>query len=144
MNTTSIMQRVAKESETSVTQSVIIEYGTSLMRNIAKATGVLALYLGILSWKGIIQSPIPFHIISGSILGLLIMLMGVRASRAGLPIWTVALAMIWGISFSLISIYQMNIIPDNQSITQVLHLLGGLGAIGISERLAVEIEKRSE
>jgi hypothetical protein len=74
----------------------------------------------------------------------MIMVMGVRAARAGLPIWIVALALAWGVSFSLISVSQMNILPDNQLISEILHLVGGLGAIGISERLAVEIEKRTE
>lgn len=144
MSTTSTMPLVAKEFETSDMLSVTKESGTSLMMNITKAAGALALYLGMLSWQGIIQSSIPFQIISGSILGLMIMVMGVQAARAGLPIWIVALALAWGVSFSLFSVSQMNILPDNQSITQVLHLVGGLGAIGISERLANEIEKITE
>lgn len=144
MDTTSSMQSVAKEFGTSDMLSVNKKSGSSLMQNIAKVTGVLALYLGILSWQGIIQSLIPFQIISGSILGLLIMVMGVRAARAGLPTWIAALALAWGVSFSLFGISQLNILPDNQLISQIVHLVGGLGAIGISERLAVEIEKRTE
>jgi len=141
MNTTSLVQSLANKSEASVRKGVTNKIRTSIVLNIAKSAGALALYLGILSWKGIIQSPIPFHIISGLILGLVLVVVGHQAIRAGFPMWMAVVVISGGVGFSIFGAVQNNLLHNYQSVMQVFHLVGGLAAIGISVRLANNKEK---
>lgn len=124
MNTALGMQPVKKTSH------------IEIMRNIGKGAGLLALYLGVLSSQGIIQSLIPFHIIAGVILGTLIFMLSFQAAQAGVLNWVVAFALVWSIGMGLSGIFHDFILPNHQTLAQVLHVVSGIGAIGISEMLA--------
>ena len=129
MTSTTIMENYSKAFETSV------------LRNIAKTAGLLALGLGVLSWNGITDSLIPVHIVLGAVLGLSMMLLANQAVRAGLPIWLAAFAVLTVISVGVFGLFQEFIFPANQVLTHIIHLFGGTSAIAMSEILAVEIKK---
>jgi hypothetical protein len=114
---------------------------TSLIRNIAKVAGILALGLGIIFWNGSSDSLVPVHIALGAILVISIMILAYQANKVGFSKGIVILAVVWGLSLSVFGLIQGSILVDNQSLVRIIHLMGGVGAIAMSEILAVETKK---
>lgn len=114
---------------------------TSLIRQIAKLAGILALGLGIIFWNGGLDSLAPLHVALGSILVVSIMILAYQAYKIGLSEWIVAIAIVWGLGLAVLGLFQERLLIDNQWLMRIFHLMGGLGAIAISEILAVESKK---
>ncbi len=63
--------------------------------------------------------------------------LAILAALAGVSARLVALAIVWGFVVPLLGITQTQLLSgDYHWVIQVLHLLVGLGAIGLAERLA--------
>jgi hypothetical protein len=101
-----------------------------------RASGVLLILLGIAIWTGRADGVIPIHELLGFILVLSLWTLSFLAARAGVPTKWVALAVVWGFVAPILGLTQAGLLTGSWHWTiQILHLLIGLGAIGMGENL---------
>jgi len=109
-----------------------------------RIVGLLQLVLGIVFWTGNAEKLVIAHILLGLVLTIALLLLTFRAYRTGVVRWLVIMAAVWAVGLPLWGILQEKIFPESLTwLAQVLHLLCGLGAIGIGEMLAVHIGKKT-
>jgi hypothetical protein len=107
-----------------------------------RISGVLLLLLGIAIWTGRADGVIPVHQLLGFVLVLSLWTLSFLAARAGVPMQWVALAVAWGLVAPILGLTQEGLLTGGWHWTiQVLHLLIGLGAIGVGEILALRIQQ---
>jgi hypothetical protein len=107
-----------------------------------RITGSLQIILGILFWVGLLKALVPVHILSGVILVLALWVLSILAARAGGKPGLVGLAIAWGLVAILLGLTQkMLLVGPAHWVFQVLHLLVGVGAIGMAESLAPKISR---
>jgi hypothetical protein len=105
-----------------------------------RITGSLQIILGVLFWVGLLKALVPVHILSGVILVFGLWVLSILAARAGVKPVQVGLALGWGLVALLLGLTQkMLLVGPVHWIIQVLHLLVGMGAIGMAETLAPRI-----
>ncbi len=116
---------------------------TKFLQNLVRIIGTLQIVAGIVFWTGNARALIPAHIILGTILTLALFVLAYQAYRARVSRWLVLVAVLWGIGLPLWGMAQDSIFPGAYNwIAQVLHLLCGLGAMGLAEMLAVQIRAK--
>lgn len=109
-------------------------------RMIVRITGSLQIVLGVLLWFGLLEGLVLVHILSGAILVLGLWVLAVLGARSGVKPGQVGLALVWGLVALLLGLTQkMLLIGPAHWAIRVLHLLIGLGAIGLAEMLAPKI-----
>ena len=114
----------------------------TVIQMLVRIAGLTQIVLGVLFWTGNALTLIPIHMLLGSVLVLLLwslagMSLGVGANR-GLA----ALAIVWGLVVVALGMTQNQIMPGSfHWVIQVVHLLVGLAAIGMAERLAAGIKQ---
>jgi hypothetical protein len=80
---------------------------------------------------------IPVHMLSGMILVLMLWMLALLAALAGTNRGLAALAFVWGLVVPVLGVTQGRLLPGPAHwVIEVLHLLVGLIAIGMGERLA--------
>jgi hypothetical protein len=110
---------------------------------LVRATGVIQLVLGLLFWTGNATGLVPLHMLIGFLLVLGLLTVAGLAARAGVQPGLVALAAVWGLAVAVLGLTQEELLPGSAHwLVQVLHLLVGLGAIGLSENLAARAKAR--
>jgi hypothetical protein len=110
---------------------------------LVRATGVIQLVLGLLFWTGNATGLVPLHMLIGFLLVLGLWTVAGLAARAGVQPGLVALAAVWGLAVAVLGLTQEELLPGSAHwLVQVLHLLVGLGAIGLSENLAARAKAR--
>lgn len=106
-----------------------------------RVCGVVLVVLGVLIWTGHFDQVIGVHKFFGIVLVLGLWTMAFLGARAGLPIGLVVVAFAWGLVAPVLGLTQENILTGAWHwVIQIIHLLIGLGAIGLSERLAMMIK----
>jgi hypothetical protein len=115
---------------------------TTIAQMLVRITGLILIVLGILFWTGNADALIPVHALLGFVLVLSLWTLAGLAARAGVQPGLVALAAVWGLIVPIVGGTQDQLLPGNAHwVIQVLHLLLGLGALGLAEGLAVRINK---
>ena len=115
---------------------------TSILQMVIRIFGLIQLVLGVIVWTGSADSLITIHMLSGSIFTIALFILIYMAYRAGALRWLVILAVVWGLALPIWGLTQAKILPESYFwISQILHLLCGVGAIGLAEMLAVQIKK---
>jgi hypothetical protein len=115
---------------------------TTIAHMTIRISGVLLLLLGIAIWTGRADGVIPVHELLGFILVLSLWTLSFLAARAGVPMKWVVLAVAWGLVAPILGLTQEGLLTGGWHWTiQVLHLLIGLGAIGMGENLALRIHQ---
>ncbi len=108
-----------------------------------RVAGVLLISLGVLIWTGHGEQIVPVHELLGFVLVLGLWTLALTAARAGGPVGFVVLAFAWGLIAPVLGLTQTNLLTGGSHwVVQVIHLLVGLGAIGIAEGLALMIKAR--
>src|SRR5207249_4047957 len=98
---------------------------------------VVQVTLGILFWTGNAFTFIPLHMLSGLLLVLAIWLQAGLALRFSGSLGLAVLAFGWGAVVVALGMTQDSLLPgDLHWLIKVLHLLVGLGAVGLAEALA--------
>ena len=109
-----------------------------------RACGVVLLILGVIFWTGNLDSLHLVHILLGLLLVLGLWTLAVIAIRARVAVGIGVLALAWGVIAPVLGLTQVNLLTGGWHwTTQVLHLLVGLGAIGIAEALGAGIKRSS-
>ncbi len=103
--------------------------------------GIAQIVLGLLFWTGNALDFVGLHILIGLLIVLLLWTQAALGLRAGLPLGLVGLAFLWGLLVPALGMTQARILPGSAHwIVQVVHLLLGLGALGLGDTLAKRIK----
>jgi hypothetical protein len=115
---------------------------TALHRAIP-AVGVVQLGLGLLFWTGNALALVDLHELLGMLLVLGLWTLAALALRAGVPAGPVAVAAVWGLVVPIVGFTQRELLPGSAHwVIQVIHLLLGIGLIGLAENLATRAKAR--
>lgn len=117
--------------------------GITVLRMLVRLCFVVLLVLGIIFWTGHGLSLIPTHMTIGIILVVSLWLTAILAAIARAPMGLVIAGLLWGALTIWLGASQMSLLPGGAHwIIQVLHLLVGMGAVGINERLGAAANAR--
>jgi hypothetical protein len=117
---------------------------TTIAQTIVRIAGLIMITLGILIWTGN-DAVIPAHIAVGVVLILSLWALAFLGMEAGVDRRLVVLAIVWGFITPLLGLVQgLLLVGSAHVLIQVLHLLGGLAAIGLAENLAARIKRTRE
>ena len=114
----------------------------NLLRWCVRIAGLAALVLGVLLWEGMLVRALNFHMALGAIVAAAVAILGIYAitTRARIPLGFIGL--VWAAATFYLGIAQNQFVPgDNHWIIAVIHLLLGIGAIGLAEALAGAITR---
>lgn len=106
-----------------------------------RTAGLIALVLGLIIWVGAPGALYPLHMLVGVILVAGLWVLAVLGLRAGTGPVLPAVAIAWGILTVIFGLNQVQVLPDNQTLVEVAHLLVGIVAIGIGEALGARIRR---
>jgi hypothetical protein len=119
-----------------------MQTATAVAQMLIRFTGLLQIVLGVLFWSGRARNMIAVHMLLGFVLALALWALAGLAARGGVGPGLVTLAVLWGGLVPLLGLTQERLPPgDGQWPIQALHLLVGLGAIGLGEGLAARIRR---
>jgi hypothetical protein len=115
---------------------------TTIANWLARLAGLTAIVLGLLFWTRTALALLPIHMLAGLVLVLSLWTLAGLAARAGVQLSLVALAIVWGLIVPILGLTQTGLLPGPLHwVIQVVHLLVGLGAISLAERLAGRIKR---
>jgi len=104
---------------------------------------VVQLVLGVLFWTGNALGLVDLHQLLGILLVLGLWTMAALAHRAGVPAGLVAAAAVWGLIVPIVGLTQRDLFAGSAHwVIQVVHLLLGIGLIGLAENLATRAKAR--
>jgi hypothetical protein len=102
----------------------------TIIQVLIRLLGLIMIVLGLLFWTGNALALIPVHMLLGMTLVLLLWTQAVLAARAGAGASLVALGLVWGLVVVALGMMQNRLLPGE------FHLLVGIAAIGLADRLA--------
>jgi hypothetical protein len=114
----------------------------TIVQMLVRLAGLIQIVLGVLFWTNNALTLVPVHMLVGSLLVILLWSLAGMALWAGVNRGLAALALVWGVVVVALGMTQTQLLPgDAHWVIRVLHLLVGLGAIGLAERLATSIKQ---
>jgi hypothetical protein len=117
----------------------------TILQMLVRLCFVVLLGLGIAFWTGHGLSLIPIHMGVGYVLVLSLWTTSIIAAIVRAPIGSVIAGFVWGLIVVWLGTQQMSLLPGPLHwLIQTAHLLVGMAAIGLNERLAqLALEKLS-
>ena len=115
----------------------------NVLRWVARLDWLVVLILGIVLWTG---SPglLKVHIITGFILTLALLLIGLVGFLARVPPALPIVAIAWAILLPYVGFAQLKLLPGASHIViQIIHLLVGICALGVVEALGAKISEKN-
>lgn len=114
--------------------------GTLITLWLVRLAGITQVVLGLLFWTGRALTYIPLHISIGFVVVLGLWTLAILALFARAPLALVGFALLWGLALPALGMTQATIlIGPWHWIIRVLHLLMGLAALGVADRLASHV-----
>lgn len=114
---------------------------TTVAHWLIRGVGLLLIILGVIIWTGNADSIIPLHRFFGFVLVLALWTLAYVAARSGISPALVILAVVWGFVAPILGLTQEHLATGGDHwIIQGLHLLVGLVAIGLGDRLGTLIK----
>jgi hypothetical protein len=114
-----------------------------LLEGLLRLCGTAALLLGLAFWLGYGRSLTWLHIRLGTAVVVLLWVIAGLAWRAGANVRLVLLAVGWGVLVWFLGMRQGRILPGAfHWVVEVAHLVVGVGAIAMGERLAATAKAR--
>jgi hypothetical protein len=108
-----------------------------------RVVGVVQLGLGLAFWTGNLLGLVDLHQLLGILLVLALWTLAALAHRAGVPAGMVAGAAVMGLVVPIVGLTQRELLPGSAHVVvEVVHLLLGLGLLGLAENLAVRAKAR--
>ena len=115
---------------------------TTIFQMLIRGLGLVMIVLGLLFWTGNALNLIGLHMMLGIVLVILLWVLAIMAARSGVSLGLVALGIAWGLIVVALGMTQNRLLPgDAHWVIKVLHLLVGVAALGIAERLAGSINR---
>src|SRR5579859_7760287 len=113
----------------------------ALAQMTVRVSGAVLLVLGVIFWTGNLDSLHLVHILLGLLLVLGLWTLAFLAMRGRVAVGLAVLGFAWGVILPVLGLIQVNLLPGGWHwVIQVVHLLLGIGAIGIAEQLARRIK----
>jgi hypothetical protein len=110
-----------------------------------RGAGVIQILLGLAFWTGNLLTLIPIHMLVGLVLVLALIILAILAARSGVNLGLVALAIVWALTVPVLGVTQAQLLPGAfHWVIEVVHLLVGLGAMALGDRLAVMSKQNRE
>jgi hypothetical protein len=110
---------------------------------VTRASALTQLALGLAFWTGRLLAYLPAHMLNGLLFVVLLEAQAALAAWAGVSWRLVAFAVAWGLVVPIFGMTQAEILPGAVHWTvQVAHLVVGLVAMGLAERLARGVQDR--
>ncbi|MGH7647840.1 MAG: hypothetical protein ACREND_06960 [Gemmatimonadaceae bacterium] len=111
-------------------------------RLLVRLSGIILIILGIIFWTGHALSLIPVHMVVGLILSISLWALAYLAVRSGVGSGLVTLVALWTLVMLVFGAVQMRLMPGSAHwVIQVLHLLIGIGALGLGDQLGTRISR---
>jgi hypothetical protein len=108
-----------------------------------RVVGVVQLALGLAFWTGNLLGLVDLHQLLGILLVLAVWTLAALAARAGVSGGLVAGAIVLGLVVPIVGLTQRELLPGSAHwLIQVLHLLLGIGLLGLAENLATRAKAR--
>ena len=108
-----------------------------------RAGWLIQLALGLAFWTGNLLGLVDLHQLLGILLVLALWTLAALAHRAGVPVGLVAAAAVWGLVVVIVGLTQRELLAGSAHwVIEVVHLLLGIGLIGLAERLATMAKAR--
>jgi hypothetical protein len=108
-----------------------------------RVAGVIQLLLGLAFWTGNLLGLVDLHQLLGILLVLVLWTLAALAHRAGVPAGMVAGAVVLGLVVPIVGLTQRELLPGSAHwVIQVIHLLLGVGMLGLAENLATRAKAR--
>ena len=108
-----------------------------------RAVWVVQLVLGLAFWTGSLLGLVDLHQLLGILLVLALWTLAALAHRAGGPGGLVAAAAVWGLVVVIVGLTQRELLAGSAHwVIEVVHLLLGIGLVGLAERLATMAKAR--
>jgi hypothetical protein len=115
---------------------------TTIIQMLIRLAGLIMIALGLLFWTGNALALIPVHMLLGLVLVILLWAQAGIAARSGVGVGMVALAFVWGLVVVALGMTQSRLLPgDFHWVIKVVHLVVGIAALGLADRLAAEIKR---
>ena len=115
---------------------------TTIIQMLLRGLGLIMIVLGLLFWTGNALNFIGLHMLLGMLLVLFLWALAIMAARSGTSLGLVALGIAWGLIVVTLGMTQNQLLlGDAHWVIKVLHLLVGIVALGIAERLAGSIKR---
>jgi hypothetical protein len=119
-----------------------VKTAATIMQILVRVAGLTQIVLGMLFWTDNLLTLVPFHMLVGLVLVLLLWSLAGMSLWAGVNRGRAALALGWGIVVVALGMTQTQILPGSAHwVIEVVHLLVGLAAIGMAEGLAAGIKQ---
>jgi hypothetical protein len=104
---------------------------------------VVQLALGVVFWTGNALGLVDLHQLLGILLVLALWTQAVLTARAGVEPRLVAVAAVWGLIVPIVGLTQTSLLTGSLHwLIQVIHLLLGLGLLGLADTLATRAKAR--
>jgi hypothetical protein len=114
---------------------------STVVQMLIRVCFVAQLVLGGLFWTNNARGLIPLHQLIGFVLVAGLLIQAGLAARAGVNLGLVALAVVWVPVTPIFGLTQAELLPGSAHwVIQVLHLLVGIVAVGLAERLAAGVQ----
>jgi hypothetical protein len=108
-----------------------------------RVVGVVQIILGLAFWTGNLLGLVDLHQLLGILLVLGVWTQAALAARAGVPAGMVAGAVVLGLIVPIVGLTQRELLPGSAHwVIQVVHLLLGLGLLGMADSLAARAKAR--
>jgi hypothetical protein len=108
-----------------------------------RAGWLIQLALGLAFWTGNLLDLVDLHQLLGILLVLALWTLAAMAHRAGVPVGLVAVAAVWGLVVVVVGLTQRDLLTGSAHwVIEVVHLLLGIGLVGLAERLATMAKAR--
>ena len=108
-----------------------------------RVVGVVQIVIGLAFWTGNLLGLVDLHQLLGILLVLALWTLAALAHRAGVPGGLVAGAAVLGLLVPIVGLTQRDLLPGSAHwVIQVIHLLLGLGMLGLAENLATRAKAR--
>ena len=108
-----------------------------------RAGWLVQLALGLAFWTGNLLGLVDLHQLLGILLVLALWTQAALAHRAGVPGGLVAAAAGWGLVVVIVGLTQRDLLTGSAHwVIEVVHLLLGIGLIGLAENLATRAKAR--
>ena len=121
-----------------------MKIATLVIQNAVRFLGLILLVLGLMFWSGSSLQMVPVHMRIGEVLVGLLWILAAIGLRAGVKAGLVLGAMFYGVVVVAFALRMGTFLPGpaHQAI-RVVHLLFGLGAIGLVEMMGARIKRHS-
>lgn len=116
----------------------------SIARTVVLAAGVVQLVLGALFWAHVGKNLVPLHETIGSVLVIALWVVAILSARLGAPLGLVVLTIVWGLVVPFVGLAQEGWLRGSTHwIIQAIHLLLGLGTMGLASIVAARTRPRA-